>query len=66
MFYILCIEHAKVHVRQMTMVSLILKTLLINIYNLYKEKFIYIFITLSLNAPFLVYVMITTKFLYPV
>lgn len=62
-FCILCIEHAKVCVRQMTMVSL--KTLLIDIYNLYKE-FICIFITLSSNAAFLVYVMITTKFLSPV
>ena len=31
-----------------------------------KEKFICFFITLSSNAPFLVNVMITTKFLHPV
>ena len=42
MFCFLCIEQAKVHVRQMTMVSLILKTLLIIISNLYKQREVYL------------------------
>lgn len=56
MFCILCIEQAKVHVKQMTMVSLILKTLLTGISNLYKQRevylyFYYTFFKCTLSCP---------------